>query len=244
MSKKPKSKKWSIRTLAAEFNVDRATATRVCEGVKSAREARAALTTWSQQRDEKTLSRDPETGLSWWQARLREQVIQSRAGRDREKQLAGGELVPAGLIEKGAEQVGFAFDKLANSMYFFGIPLDEKGRAVVDRLAREAKSDFQAFIRQSLARAAEIRKEQGEQSPPLQTSPKAGPSSGDSFPKEQVLGMLKIIAGEIEQVPGKAKAELALTDGQHAGLSQIVDATRTQIADKIEALGTAEKGTP
>jgi plasmid maintenance system antidote protein VapI len=158
--------KISIRSLAKEFGLDRATITKLCEGTAGGTEARAAITAWCAKRQTKSLDRDPETGLSWWQARLREDVLKSRASRDREQQLSGGELIPAGLVEVAAKQVFGCFDKLANAMYLHGVPLDSAGRAVVERLAHEASADFKNYIRQTLDRQVEIRAEQNDYEAP------------------------------------------------------------------------------
>lgn len=146
--------------MAKEFDTDRATVTKVLAGITSEREGRAALEAWVESRGKKaSADRDPETGLSWWQARLREDVIKSRAAREREKQLSGGELLPLRVVEDATKQIGYCLEKFASSLYAYGVALDPAGRAVVDRLAREAKEDFNTYIRQCLDRAAEIETE-------------------------------------------------------------------------------------
>ena len=105
---------------------------------------------------------DPETGLSWSKARLREQTLDSRAGRAREKALAGGELVPIAVVGEALRLIGGAFDRLGHEMYILDVPLArEHDRAVVQRLADRAKADFQSYINSWLARQAELQKEGG-----------------------------------------------------------------------------------
>jgi hypothetical protein len=232
MSKKSKSK-FSIRSLAKKFGTDRATATKVLAGITDEQEARAALQAWSEQRVGKSLTSDPDTGLSWWQARLREDVMKARSGRERDKQLAGGDLVPVGVIEQAAAQVGYAFDKLANSAYVYGVPLDESGRAVIDRLGQQAKQDFNTWIKQTLDRQRELAAEQG---------PAAAEADGECppncMPMTTILAMDRIICGRLESLPARAQSEIKLPQPEVVKLLEIIKNVRDCIADDMIALKT------
>ena len=156
---KPKSK-YSIRSLVKEFPIDRSTATKLLAGITSEREARAALTAWCAQHPEKTDDLDPESGLTWWKAKLREDVLKARSMRERERQLAGGELVPVSVIQEAAQEFGYFLDRLPSYLYNHGIPLDEAGRAAVSLMAQRVKQDFHTRVRLWLDRQKELLAEQ------------------------------------------------------------------------------------
>jgi hypothetical protein len=151
--------KYSIRSLVKEFPIDRSTATKLLAGITSECEAREALTAWCEQHPNETDDLDPESGLTWWKAKLREDVLKSRTMRERERQLAGGELVPVNVIEQAAREFGHQFDRLVSDAYLAGLVTTQEQRETLGRMAARTKQDFQNYIHQWLARQAEIQKE-------------------------------------------------------------------------------------
>jgi len=156
--------KFSVRKLAKECSLDRATATKLVAGCKTEAEARAAIEDWiAAQPAHGESDVDPETGLSWYRAKLREDTLRLRAQREAERMASGGEWIPVSEVADAAKMVGFAFQNFGTSIYEELSMLPN--RAVLDapenrqhlrRVCERHKSDFEHAIASWLQRHAEI----------------------------------------------------------------------------------------
>jgi hypothetical protein len=176
---------------------------------------------------------DPATGLSWSKARLREQVLQARA--ERERLVAVGGLIPVRVVEEAARQFGYQFDRLANDFHVFvGVQLTQEQRAALIRLADRTKRDFETYIRQWLQRQQELAAEQGQGLP---TAPAAAPCPPGCMPLSEVQGAARLMVQALEALPGRVRG---LSDVQARELQEQVTAIRTELADALEALAEKE----
>lgn len=155
--------KFSIRKLTNEYNIDRDTTTKVTADAKSEREARAAIEAWLESRVNGVAPDDvdPVTGLSWWKAKLREDVLKSRDVRSRRKLLDGGELIPVGVISTAFKEVEHILNRFASELYNSGVPLDEIGRSTVQRLADLASRNANSYLRHWIDHQAELARGNG-----------------------------------------------------------------------------------
>jgi hypothetical protein len=90
---------------------------------------------------------------------MREEVLSKRDDRERERQLAGGELVPIAVVDKATEMAASAILQLNVRLYAAGLADTPAVRENIQRLTREAKNDLQSYVRQYLERQAEIVKQ-------------------------------------------------------------------------------------
>jgi hypothetical protein len=95
------AKKPSIRAIAKQSGADRSTVAKLIAGITDEQEALALVTEWKEARDAKGgADTDPETGLSWFKAKLREDTLTKRRENEIAEKKASGEWVSAQEIGK------------------------------------------------------------------------------------------------------------------------------------------------
>jgi hypothetical protein len=130
-------------------------------------------------------------------------------------------------VEHGLEQVRYRFMRLTSSDLYNGTGLKptEAVQRVVQQAAAEAIEDAKKFIEQGLSRRREMAHKDGAEA-----------AGGETVPMAEHLQILRVIVEQLESLPVRATAELGITVDQAAALHRMVDRTRTEIADRLEAV--------
>ena len=94
------------------------------------------------------------------QERLLLMTAKRRLAEEKLDKKAGPGSVPLIVVEEAAQEFSNFLSRLASDLYNSGVPLDESGRAAVERLSQRVKQDFHTRVRLWVDRQKELLAEQ------------------------------------------------------------------------------------